>query len=185
MARRSIPAIRGTISRAELREVLAATYHQVWWPSTQTLRYDGDNLPIWDEASANYLDPGTGEVLPTWDEALTAIGDQDEPQHIVRFGDRFDAQGVLAGSRDASRCIGYLTKYLTKHVGDCNQGRTAASISATAGGGSWSRASGPARRSPITAATATQPVERHERRQVRNVRAAAYRGRGGRGTPHF
>ena len=27
-------AIRGTISRAELREVIAATYHQVWWPST-------------------------------------------------------------------------------------------------------------------------------------------------------
>jgi hypothetical protein len=25
-------AIRGTISRAELREVIAATYHQVWWP---------------------------------------------------------------------------------------------------------------------------------------------------------
>ena len=27
----------------------------------------------------------------------------------------------LAGSQDASRCIGYLTKYLTKHVGDCHQ----------------------------------------------------------------
>ncbi len=26
-------AIRGTVSRAELRQVLAATYHQVWWPS--------------------------------------------------------------------------------------------------------------------------------------------------------
>ena len=25
-------AIRGTIARAELRRVLAATYHQVWWP---------------------------------------------------------------------------------------------------------------------------------------------------------
>ena len=25
-------AIRGTVSRAELRQVLAATYHQVWWP---------------------------------------------------------------------------------------------------------------------------------------------------------
>ena len=27
-------AIRGTVSRAELRQVLAATYHQVWWPPT-------------------------------------------------------------------------------------------------------------------------------------------------------
>jgi hypothetical protein len=39
---------------------------------------------------------------------------------VARFGDRFDAQGVLAGSKDAARCIGYLTKYLTKQVGDCH-----------------------------------------------------------------
>ncbi|MGH3201780.1 MAG: replication initiator [Streptosporangiaceae bacterium] len=117
-------AIRGTVSRAELREVLAATYHQVWWPSTQTVKYDGDHLPVWDEAATTYLDSGTGEVLPTWDEALGAIGDQDEPWHVVRFGQKFDAQGVLAGSRGASRCIGYLTKYLTKHVGDCHQAST-------------------------------------------------------------
>jgi hypothetical protein len=37
---------------------------------------------------------------------------------------RFDAQGVLAGSKDASRCFGYLTKYLTKQVGDCHQAST-------------------------------------------------------------
>ena len=63
-------AIRGTVSRAELREVLAATYHQVWWPSTETIKYAGDHLPVWDETTATYLDPATGEVLPTWDEAL-------------------------------------------------------------------------------------------------------------------
>ena len=40
---------------------------------------------------------------------------------MARFGDRFDAQGVLAGSKDAARCIGYLTKYLTKQVADCHQ----------------------------------------------------------------
>ena len=114
-------AIRGTISRAELREVIAATYHQVWWPSTQAVKYDGGCLPVWDEHTGTYLDPDTGEVLPTWDQALDAIGDQDEPLHVARFGARFDAQGVLAGSRDASRCIGYLTKYLTKHLGDCHQ----------------------------------------------------------------
>ena len=114
-------AIRGTISRAELREVIAATYHQVWWPTTETVKYDGGQLPVWDEHIGTYLDPDTGEVLPTWDQALDAIGDQDEPLHVARFGARFDAQGVLAGSKDASRCIGYLTKYLTKHVGDCHQ----------------------------------------------------------------
>ena len=42
---------------------------------------------------------------------------------MARFGDRFDAQGVLAGSKDANRCIGYLTKYLTKQIGDCHRPR--------------------------------------------------------------
>ena len=41
--------------------------------------------------------------------------------HVARFGERFDAQGVLAGSKDAARCIGYLTKYLTKQVADCHE----------------------------------------------------------------
>jgi hypothetical protein len=43
---------------------------------------------------------------------------------VARFGVRFDAQGVLAGSKDAARCIGYLTKYLTKQVADCHQADT-------------------------------------------------------------
>ena len=64
------------------------------------------------------MDPATGEVLPTWDQALDELGDQ--PHHVARFGEQFDAQGVLAGSKDAARCIGYLTKYLTKQVGDCH-----------------------------------------------------------------
>ena len=114
-------AMRGTVSRTDLRRVLAATYHQVWWPDTSVVRFDGDQLPVWDEQAGTYLDPATGEVLPTWDDALDAIGDQDEPLHVARFGDRFDAQGVLAGSKDAARCIGYLTKYLTKQVADCHQ----------------------------------------------------------------
>ena len=114
-------AMRGTLSRTELRQVLAATYHQVWWPPADTVKNDDASLPVWHEASGHYLDPATGEVLPTWDDALDAIGDQDQPLHVARFGERFDAQGVLAGSRDANRCIGYLTKYLTKHVADCHQ----------------------------------------------------------------
>jgi Replication initiator protein, pSAM2 len=117
-------ALRGTLSRTELRQVLAATYHQVWWPPADQVKHDDGNLPIWHEPSGNYLDPATGEILPSWDDALDAIGDQDEPLHVARFGQRFDAQGVLAGSRDASRCIRYLTKYLTKHVADCHQAET-------------------------------------------------------------
>jgi hypothetical protein len=117
-------AIRGTITRTELRAVLAATYHQVWWPATGTVRFDGDQLPIWHEPSGRYLDPAAGELLPTWDEALDALGPQDEPRHVARFGAKFDAQGVIAGSKDAARCIGYLIKYLTKHVADCHDPET-------------------------------------------------------------
>jgi hypothetical protein len=119
-------AIRGTVSRAELRQVIAATYHQVWWPPTDTIRHDDANPPVWHEPAGQYLDPATGEYLPTWDEALDAIGDDAEPLHVARFGSRFDAQGVLAGSRDSARCIGYLTKYLTKHVAECHQAATGA-----------------------------------------------------------
>src|ERR1022692_4110080 len=117
-------AIRGTLSRTELRQVLAATYHQVWWPPVDHVTHDDGNLPVWHEASGNYLDSATGEILPFWDDALDAIGEHDEPLHVARFGQRFDAQGVLGGSRDASRCIGYLTKYLTKHVADCHRTQT-------------------------------------------------------------
>jgi hypothetical protein len=117
-------AIRGTITRSELRQVIAATYHQVWWPSTDEMLFAGNELPVWHEPSGRYLDPATGELLPSWDEVLDSMGDDDEPRHVARFGSRFDAQGVLAGSRDANRCIGYLTKYLTKHVADCHQPET-------------------------------------------------------------
>jgi Replication initiator protein, pSAM2 len=113
-------AVRGSVPRPLLRQVLAATYHQVWWPSTDTVRFAGDQLPVWDEASGNYLDPATGELLQTWDDALDAIGQADQPQHVARFGAQFDAEGVLAGSKDANRCIGYLTKYLTKQVAECH-----------------------------------------------------------------
>jgi hypothetical protein len=124
-------AIRGTVSRAELRRVLAATYHQVWWPDASVVKLGGDELPVWDEAVGGYLDPATGEVLPTWDQALDELGDQ--PHHVARFGARFDAQGVLAGSKDAARCIGYLTKYLTKQVGDCHRLETDAQQAHAAG----------------------------------------------------
>jgi hypothetical protein len=115
-------AMRGTISRAELRRVLAATYHQVWWPDTSLIKFGGGELPVWDEGTGNYLDPATGEVLPAWDQALDELSDQ--PYHVARFGARFDAQGVLAGSKDAVRCIGYLTKYLTQQLGDCHGAET-------------------------------------------------------------
>nr|WP_243711402.1 replication initiator [Actinomadura sp. KC216] len=124
-------AIRGTISRAELRQVVAATYHQVWWPSTDRVVFEGERLPVWDAAAGDnggYLDPATGEVLPTWDEALDALGaDPDaEPLHVVRFGRQIDAQGVLADTPESRKLIGYLTKYLVKGVAECHQATTEA-----------------------------------------------------------
>jgi hypothetical protein len=113
-------AMRGTISRAELRQIIAATYHQVWWPATDQVRFEGDYLPVWYKARGGYLDPATGELLPTWDQALDDIGADDQARHVARFGAKFDAQGVLAGSKDSTRCIGYLTKYLTKQLGHCH-----------------------------------------------------------------
>ena len=110
-------ALRGTISRADLRQIIAATYHQVWWPPAGHVVYGEDELPEWHEPSGRFLDPGTGELLPSWADALDAIGPHDQPLHVARFGPKFDAQGVLSGSKDADRCIGYLTKYLTKQLG--------------------------------------------------------------------
>jgi hypothetical protein len=115
-------AFRGAISRTDLRAVIAATYHQVWWPSTSEVKYaEGDDMPVWHEPSGGYIDRRTGEVLPTWDQALDAISATNEPLHVARFGPRFDAQGVLAGTKDAARCVRYLTKYLTKQIAGCHE----------------------------------------------------------------
>jgi hypothetical protein len=88
------------------------------------VRFDGEQLPVWDRARRRYLDPATGELLPTWDEALDAIASHDQPRHVVRYGSNFHAEGVLARSKDAARCIGYLTKYLVKQVGECHKAET-------------------------------------------------------------
>lgn len=112
-------AMRGTVSRVELRQVAAATYHQVWWPQCDQVVYDCV-LPTWDPDRETFVDPETGEPLPTWDEAVDGIGPDDEPAHVARFGAQVDAQGVLAGSPDANRAMGYLAKYLTKSIAECH-----------------------------------------------------------------
>jgi len=115
-------AFRGTVPRVLLRQVAAATYHQVWWPATDRPVYtpDGPGLPVWDEQAGGYLDPTTGADLASWDEALDAIGPDDEPAHVVRFGPQIRADGVTANSDTAGRLIGYLTKYLAKALDTCH-----------------------------------------------------------------
>src|SRR3954464_14864304 len=80
-------AIRGTISRAELRQVVAATYTQVWWPSIDTVKYAGERLPYGAPRAKASLAPDPAEPLQTWEEALSALDDEDaEPLHVGRFG---------------------------------------------------------------------------------------------------
>ena len=103
-------AIRGAIPRRVIRQVRAATYHQVWWPAHDQPVYT-DRLPVWTEAG--YADPDTRKLTPTWDEALDEV---DEPAHVVRFGGQDDIAGLIAGTPGADRTIGYLCKYLTKTI---------------------------------------------------------------------
>ena len=51
-------AVRGAIPRALFRQVLAATYHQVWWPAFEVPSYV-EELPVWSE-EAGYVDAGHG-----------------------------------------------------------------------------------------------------------------------------
>ena len=108
-------AIRGAIPRRVLREVRAATYHQLWWPPHDTPVYT-DRLPIWTDRG--YADPATGELLPTWADALDDLDDdpEAEPAHVVRFGEQDDIQGLTAGTPGTERAIGYLCKYLNKAI---------------------------------------------------------------------
>jgi Replication initiator protein, pSAM2 len=106
-------ALRGTIPRVELRAITAATYHQVWWPNHDQLRYTGNRLPVWDIRAKAFTDPDTATPLATWEQAC---GQLTEPAHVVRFGDQVHVKGILGGTEEAGRHIGYLTKYLTKGI---------------------------------------------------------------------
>ena len=64
-------AARGAFPRQVIRDVRAATYHQVWWPAHDEVVYGLDRLPQWS-AAAGYVDPASGAALPTWDEASTS-----------------------------------------------------------------------------------------------------------------
>jgi hypothetical protein len=101
-------ALRGTIPRAELRAITAATYHQVWWPAHDHLIYGGERVPVWDTRAKTFTDPDTGQRLPTWEQACEEL---TEPAHVVRFGAQVHVKGILGGSEEAGRHVGYLTKY--------------------------------------------------------------------------
>ncbi len=51
---------------------------------------------------------------------MDAIGGDDEPAHVVRFGPQLRADGVTANSTNTGRMTGYLTKYLVKSLDTCH-----------------------------------------------------------------
>ena len=138
-------AIRGAIPRALLKQVVTATYVQLWWPAFDQPVYT-DRLPVW--VDGDYVDPDTGEVLPTWGEALDQLdtGPAGPPAHVVRFGKQTDLQGIIAPSADADRAIRYLTKYLTKAIAGAHTDDDGA-----AGSGLSAACRPAARRAPLAA----------------------------------
>jgi hypothetical protein len=107
-------AVRGSIPHGVIRQVTAATYHQVWWPNHDERVYL-DRMPVWDSRAEVFVDPDTRKPLLSWAEAVDQV---EEPAHVVTFGRQVHSKGILGGSEEAGRHIGYLTKYLTKSVGE-------------------------------------------------------------------
>ncbi|XVV04032.1 replication initiator [Actinosynnema sp. CA-248983] len=114
-------AFRGSVPHDVIRLVTAATYHQVWWPNHDERVYGGERLPVWDGNAKTFVDPDTRQPLTTWEDAVEAV---DEPAHVVRFGRQVHSKGILGGTEEAGRHIGYLTKYLTKSIGEVVEQRT-------------------------------------------------------------
>jgi hypothetical protein len=108
-------AVRGSIPHEVLRQVTAATYHQVWWPAHDEPVYGGDYLPVWDIDTHGFVDPDTRQPLTEWADALEQV---EEPAHVATFGRQVHSKGILGASEEAGRHIGYLTKYLTKSTGE-------------------------------------------------------------------
>jgi hypothetical protein len=116
-------AVRGSIPRATIRAVAAATTASIWWPPMDTVIYDDAAVeagqgPRWDPSTGRYLDPVTGVALRTWAEALDDLEDDPdaEPVHVLRLGAQVDIKGLLGGTTDSDRAVRYLCKYLTKSV---------------------------------------------------------------------
>jgi len=111
-------AVRGVVTRDVLRQVVAATYHQVWWPQHDEPVYL-DRLPTWDERAEAYVDPDDGALLPSWEQATDKTYEPDaEPAHLLWFGEQIDSQWFIPGSTRTDRRIGYLCKYLTKSIAE-------------------------------------------------------------------
>ncbi|MBW0274378.1 replication initiator protein [Nocardia sp. MH4] len=113
-------ALRGSIPTKLLYQVTAATYVNIWWPHYDRPVYDNTNMPVWDYSAGTFVDPKTHRPLTYWDDALAVMDSVDEldPAHTLQFGGQSKAVQILAGSDGMDHKVRYLTKYLTKSVGE-------------------------------------------------------------------
>ncbi|PKV78310.1 replication initiator [Nocardia fluminea] len=113
-------ALRGSIPTKLLYQVTAATYRTVWWPHHDRLVYSGSDMPVWDYSAGTFVDPKTHRPLTYWDDAIAVMDEVDElePSHTLQFGGQSKAIQILAGSEGMDHKVRYLTKYLTKSVGE-------------------------------------------------------------------
>ncbi|MCG8916967.1 replication initiator protein [Actinokineospora sp. PR83] len=114
-------AIRGSVSHEVLRQVTAATYLQVWWPSHDEQVYGRYRLPVWDPEEREFVDPDTRAPLTAWADAVDQV---EDPAHVATFGAQVHSKGILGGTEESGRHIGYLTKYLTKSTGEVVEATT-------------------------------------------------------------
>jgi hypothetical protein len=63
-------------------------------------------VPVWDTWVKAFTDPDTRAALPAFDQACQEL---TEPAHVVRFGSQVHVKGILGGTEEAGRHIGYLT----------------------------------------------------------------------------
>ncbi len=123
-------ATRGAMTAGLLHQLVAATYHQLWWPAHDKPVYtDPTRMPRWHadlrdardgQRIGRFIDPITRRPLPTWEQALDALDVEPaaRPAHVLKFGPQVDHKWLIAGSDRTERVIGYLCKYLTKSITD-------------------------------------------------------------------
>ncbi|MFC9964903.1 replication initiator [Nocardia ignorata] len=77
-------------------------------------------MPAWDYSVGTFVDPRTGRPLTYWDDALAVMDAVDdlEPAHTMRFGGQAKPVQIIAGTEEMDNKVRYLTKYLTKSIGE-------------------------------------------------------------------
>ncbi|MFC9876720.1 replication initiator [Nocardia salmonicida] len=113
-------ALRGSFSKKLLTQVTAATYRTIWWPHFDKPVYGEGRMPVWDYDAGTFVDPRTGRPLTYWDDALAVMDEVDDldPAHTLKFGAQSKPVQILANTDSMEYSVRYLTKYLTKGLGE-------------------------------------------------------------------